>query len=386
MQAIFGDWANVHIAMTPDVCVCGLFVEDQHYINSTRACACQGTTTPNQMGGGWSAAFYHVYALDAMYRFATTLGRDADAAVWFDRAAVARGAFASEFVRANASQPGGFYVGGAAECEHCMGAAAMALQLATYAGGAVLDPVQTVAVCAHLLAELRAKGGHLDTGVLSTKFMLPALAHSCGAWDAAFELATQPTQPGWGGWLGLGLTTACEQWWETGTPAVTGGALNHPMFASAASFFFEGFGGVDAAAVMAADDAGAPLAVEPVIPAGLAAAAASVDTARGLLACSWAQGAGAGSLPLALNVTVPPGVAADVLLPFPRVAGGALPPALTLTEGGRTVWAGGAFVPGAAPGVGGVAAVHAEWPRTWPALRVRVASGTYAFVAGVSAK
>ena len=71
--------------------MCGLFVEDQHYINSTSPCACQGTTTPNQMGGGWSAGFYHIYALDALYRFATSLGLAADAAQWFDRAAVARG-------------------------------------------------------------------------------------------------------------------------------------------------------------------------------------------------------------------------------------------------------------------------------------------------------
>ena len=68
--------------------------------------------------------------------------------------------------------------------------------------------------------------------MLSTKVLLPALARSCGAWDAAYALATQTGVPSYGYWHSLGITTTCEQWWETGTPEVTGGALNHPMFAT----------------------------------------------------------------------------------------------------------------------------------------------------------
>ena len=128
---------------------------------------------------------------------------------------------------------------------------------------------------------------------------------------------------------------------------------------------------------MTADDAGAPLLVAPVVPKGLQSAAAAVESARGLLAVSWAQGGGA----LALNVTLPPGVGAEVVLPFPSLPA-PLPASLVVTEGGAAVWRGGAFVPGAAPGVLGAEQGDGTWPLAWGALRVRIASGSYSYIAG----
>lgn len=156
--AIFGDWANQALGLTPDSCVCGLFVQDQHHINSSAPCACQGTTSPNQMGGGWSAGFYYIYALDAMYRFASTLGYDADAERYFGAAAEARAAFGAAFVIEAPAGSGNWSVRGGPECPSCMGAAAMALQAP---GGPVMDAEVTRAVCTHLLEALESNGGRL---------------------------------------------------------------------------------------------------------------------------------------------------------------------------------------------------------------------------------
>ena len=155
--AIFGDWANQALGITPSVCECGLFTQDQHRVNSSAPCACQGTTTPNQMGGGWSAGFYYIYALDAMYRFATQLGLASDAERYFGMAEDARAAFGSAYVVQDPTS-GNWTVRGGGECPGCMGAAAMALQAP---GGPVMDAGVTQAVCAHLIDAIASKGGRL---------------------------------------------------------------------------------------------------------------------------------------------------------------------------------------------------------------------------------
>ena len=374
--AIFGDWANQALGITTDVCVCGYFTNQWHYINSTQPCTCQGTTAPNQIAGGWNVGFYWIYAADALYRFANALGKDSDAQKWFQLAEQARATYAASFVTQNPTS-GQWFIHGGGECEECMGAQAMALQLATVAGGAVMDDKVTQSVCQQLINQLAIKKNHLDTGVLSTKFLLPALAQSCGEWDLAFTVLTQTTVPSWGFTLSLGMTTITEQWWETGTPEITGGALNHPMFATAAAWFFSGLAGLDLVGAMQST-ADSPFSVTPVMPAQLAEAAASIDTARGHLACSWRQTIDAANrLPLHVNVTLPVGTSAVLTLPFP----GGYSTNVVVSEAatGRAVWQRDGFVQGASPGVTYVERKDPSWPNRWFALDILLAAGSYEF-------
>ena len=68
------------------------------------------------------------------------------------------------------------------------------------------------------------------------------------------------------------------------------------------------------------------------------------------------------------SVTIPVGTAAQVVVPIPV---GTAASAVTITEGGRSVWAAGAFV----PGVDGVGSASA----TAGAIQLAVAQGSYVF-------
>ena len=88
-----------------------------------------------------------------------------------------------------------------------------------------------------------------------------------------------------------------------------------------------------------------PYAALP-LPADLAAALpharVTVESHRGTLQVSWARGATGG---VQLNVTLPGGSGGTVSVPQ------SFGPDTTCSEGGVTVWAAGAFVPGVVPGV-----------------------------------
>jgi Bacterial alpha-L-rhamnosidase 6 hairpin glycosidase domain/Bacterial alpha-L-rhamnosidase C-terminal domain len=371
---VWGDWANQATGITSDICTCGILPPYVYKNDSSRPCACQGTTTPNSMGGAWTAAFYYIYAADALARWAATIGDAARAAEWTSRRDVAGAAFGAAFVQRDPADGSWFVDGGTRECVRCMGAAAMALMAPS---AAVMNATARAGVCAHLAAAVDAKGGRLDTGVLSTRWLLPAMS-TCGLWDAALGVLTSVELPSYGFWLSRGLTTTAEQWWEEGTPEVTGGALSHPMYSTTSSWLVSGLCGIALADVMTSSPA-APFAIAPAMPAALEAAAGAVETARGRVAASWAQSLGE-PLSLALNVSVPPGAAARVVVPFPRAGAGAAP-AVAVDEGGAPVFARGAFVPGVA-GIAGAVLVPPTALFEWWSVAVDVAvGGDFAFVA-----
>jgi len=151
------------------------------------------------------------------------------------------------------------------------------------------------------------------------------------------------------------------------------------MFSSTASWLVSGLCGIALADVMRSSPA-VPFAIAPAVPSALDAAAAAVETARGRVAASWAQSLGS-PLSLALNVTVPPGAASRVVLPFPRAGAGAAP-AVAVDEGGAPVFARGAFVPGGAEGVAGAQLLPPSEAFAWWSVAIDVAlGGDYAFVA-----
>jgi len=93
-------------------------------------------------------------------------------------------------------------------------------------------------VVAALKADILRNRGHLDTGIIGTRFFFEVLAEH-GMNDLAYEALTKQTEPGFGHWIELGSTTTRERWDE-------GGSHNHPMFGGGLAYFYRYLAGMQA--------------------------------------------------------------------------------------------------------------------------------------------
>ena len=93
-------------------------------------------------------------------------------------------------------------------------------------------------VVAALKAGLKSTRGHLDTGIIGTRFFFEVLAEN-GLNHLAYEALNKRTEPGFGHWLELGSTTTREKWDE-------GGSHNHPMFGGGLVWFYRNLAGMQA--------------------------------------------------------------------------------------------------------------------------------------------
>lgn len=167
-------------------------------------------------------------------------------------------------------------------------------------------------VLANLVAEVEKKNGHLDTGILGTKYLLNVLLDG-GRADVAYRIATQTTYPSWGKWFEDGATTLWEQW--------DGGASrNHIMFGDISAWFYQALAGI-----RSAEPGFRRIIIRPQVVGDLTAARATYDSIRGRIVSDWKVENGR----FKLDVTIPPNATAAVYLPTgdPGAA----------TEGGRPV-------------------------------------------------
>jgi alpha-L-rhamnosidase len=196
--------------------------------------------------------------------------------------------------------------------------------------------------------------GHLATGIVGTRFLLPALT-SLGRSDLAYQVLNQQTYPGWGYMLRNGATALWELW--RFVPERRMKSRNQVMLGSAGAWLYETLAGVH-------KDASVPayrrIVIEPYFAEGLPQTAVALRTIAGDIAASWAR-AGDG---LSAAISVPVNSTALVRLPS-RPAGAAI------FEGGRPIWSGGRFV----PGVAGIRAVQ----ETSTGIEIEIACGDYHF-------
>jgi alpha-L-rhamnosidase len=89
-----------------------------------------------------------------------------------------------------------------------------------------------------LQAGLAKTRGHLDTGIIGTRFFFEVLAEH-GLNDYAYEALNKKTEPSFGRWIELGSTTTRERWDE-------GGSYNHPMFGGGLVWFYRNLAGMQA--------------------------------------------------------------------------------------------------------------------------------------------
>jgi alpha-L-rhamnosidase len=199
-------------------------------------------------------------------------------------------------------------------------------QVLALAFDVVRDPAVRRSVAAALAADVRARGDHLDTGAIGTKWLLPVLTDA-GYADVALAVARQTSVPSWGAWWRAGATSMFEHWdlaarshghyflgtvddWLTGWVAgLRPVAPGWRRFLVAPAFC----GPVGAASCSVRTPYGTAGVRWVVIGAGAGAGAAA-----GSGACSAAgagSGSGAGSAAGDRVVTVPPGAEAEVRLP-----------------------------------------------------------------------
>lgn len=83
---------------------------------------------------------------------------------------------------------------------------------------------------------LLKNGGHIDTGIIGTRFFFEVLADN-GLNEMAYGALNLTTEPSFGHWIELGSTTTREKW-------DTGGSHNHPMFGGGLTWLYRNLAGM----------------------------------------------------------------------------------------------------------------------------------------------
>lgn len=167
-----------------------------------------------------STGYYYRDAL-IVAKIARLLGKNDEARQYGDLALRIRDAFNREFFDADA----GLY----------RPATQTAMSCALYHG--LVPPQEYQRVLDNLVAMIAQNDGHLDAGILGTKYLIDALTAG-GRADVVYTMATKTTYPSWGHWIEQGATTLWEQW--------DGGASrNHIMFGHISAWFYQVLGGIN---------------------------------------------------------------------------------------------------------------------------------------------
>lgn len=156
------------------------------------------------------------------------------------------------------------------------------------------------AVMDGLAADIAAKDHRLDVGVYALRY-LPLLLSDHGHGDVVWKAVTRTDEPSWGFWLKNDIRSMPEGW------GLGSRSWNHHYFASISSWFYEGLAGIRPMA-----PGYARLRIQPVMPAGLTRASASILTPRGEASSSWTRRGGGLAT---LVVAVPGACEAEIRLP-----------------------------------------------------------------------
>ena len=237
------------------------------------------------------ATAYYARSAELMSRIATVLGRDRRRPLRRPRGSV-RAAWQAEFIAAGGD----------------VRPATQATIVRALTFGLLPERLRERAA-ARLVQLIRDAGTHLGTGFLATPDLLPALADA-GQADIAYELLLQDTPPSWLGMIAKGATTVWERWEGIDDDGAPHESLNHYSKGAVISFLHRYTAGIR----IGDEPAYRTFRVQPVPGGGLTSAAAAHESPYGRIESSWTVDRGL----LRLDVTVPPGTTAEVVLPAAR--------------------------------------------------------------------
>ncbi len=287
---------------------------------------------------------------------ATALGQAADATRYTQLADGIKQAFNARFLNADGAS---------------YGSGRQVTSVLPLAFGMVPD-ANVTAVGARLVdTVLTRNGGHLDTGIFGTRYLMDALAR-IGRIDVAMTILDQSTYPGFGFQIGMGATTPWEQWMYASSMETH----DHAMFAGINASFYTQLGGIQPTG-----PGYRTVTIAPQVPNGLQHATATLDTVRGPLGTAWTVT----GQQFTMTVTVPVGTDATVRVPnFGRGTATVSPSAgatVSASTGTETVYAVGSgtwqFTGTVAPAATGT--LPGTWTRCAAETGTCAGSGTVAF-------
>jgi alpha-L-rhamnosidase len=237
------------------------------------------------------ATAYFAYSARLMSRVAEVIGRDEDARRYGQLAEHVRGAWQAEFVG-----PDGRLVPDT-QANHVR---ALTFEL--------LPRELRADTAARLVELIRGAGTRLATGFLATPHLLPVLADA-GHLDVAYELLFADAMPSWLYMIDRGATTVWERWNGIDANGVPFESLNHYSKGAVVSFLHRYVAGIHLP-----DEAGPAYRHFRIAPAPggrITWAQAGHDSPYGRIESSWR----ADGESFELNVAVPPGTTAEIVLP-----------------------------------------------------------------------
>jgi len=155
-----------------------------------------------------------------------------------------------------------------------------------------------------LVQLVNAKGNHLNTGILGSKYILYALADN-GYEELAYEVITQKTFPGWGNFVEKGATTLWERWSGEG---IGGNCRNLTFLADVDAWFYKYILGIKC---LESYPGFKQFEISPFFFEKLDWAKGSVATMYGDIEVYWQKTKGK----VILNMTIPANTSANLKLP-----------------------------------------------------------------------
>ncbi|MEV6636016.1 family 78 glycoside hydrolase catalytic domain [Actinoplanes sp. NPDC051470] len=235
-------------------------------------------------------AYLHLTA-SHLAEMARALGHDADAAHFTALAATIADAFNAEFLDRSA---GAYFDNRDAGYRQTSNLLPLSL--------GIVPAADRERVVANLVADIRQRGGHLNTGALGTKILLPVLTDA-GQAELAYQVATNPTYPGWGYWFEeLGATTMWEEW------NASSRSHDHAFLGTVDDWLYQRVAGIEPAA-----PGYTAVVIKPHPVGDLRHASAHVGSPLGQVRSQWTRTADR----FTLRADVPVGATATIFVPAP---------------------------------------------------------------------
>lgn len=172
----------------------------------------------------------------------------------------------------------------------------------------LLTPEMTQIAADRLIADIKKRGG-LSTGFVGTRDIMNALS-KVGRNDVAYELLHSTKFPSWGFTIKNGATSIWERWdgWtpEKGFQDPGMNSFAHYAFGSVVGWMYDQLAGIKSTSPGYAE-----IRIAPEIDTRLTRMKSTYDSIRGKIATEWKLEKNR----LTLKVTVPPNVAAEIVVP-----------------------------------------------------------------------